>query len=351
MSAVLDALVLGAGRNAALVTLGTALLGLAAGAVGTFMVLRKRALVSDAMAHATLPGVGAAFLLMAALGGTGRALPGLMAGAALTAFLALLAVEWLAARTRVPEDAAIGATLSVAFGLGLVLLTVIQSAGLGEPAGLESFLLGSTAGMLRADALTIAAGGALALAAVWALRRPMTLLAFDEGYAAAAGLPVRLLDRAAMGLVLFVTVAGMRVVGLVLIVALLILPAVAARFWTDRAGRMTALAALLGGASGWVGTALSAAAPDLPAGPMVVLAAASLTAASLLLAPGRGALARALAARASRPSLDRREAQLWAALRLADPRSPLLDRDDGRTPLSALLPPDRLARLLAGGPR
>ena len=117
MSAVLDALALGAGRNAAPVTVGTALLGLAAGAVGTFMVLRKRALVSDAMAHATLTGLVAAFLAMAALGGTGRALPGLMAGAALTAFLALLAVEWLAARTRVPEDAAfeaVGAIIVIA---------------------------------------------------------------------------------------------------------------------------------------------------------------------------------------------------------------------------------------------
>jgi manganese/zinc/iron transport system permease protein len=351
MSSFLMALTLGAGWNAALVTIGAALLGVAAGAVGTFMVLRRRALVSDAMAHATLPGLGAAFLLMAAWGGTGRALPGLMAGAALTAFLALLAVEWLVARTRIPEDAAIGATLSVAFGLGLVLLTAIQVAGMGEPAGLESFLLGSTAGMLRADALTIAAGGAAALVAVWALRRPMTLLAFDEGFAAAAGLPVRWLDRAAMTLVLFVTVAGMRVVGLVLIVALLILPPVAARFWTDRAGRLTALAAAFGGLSGWVGTALSAAAPGLPAGPMVVLTAAALMAASLLLAPRRGTLARALAARAARPTLDRREGQLWAALRLADPASPLLERDDGRTPLSALVPSDRLAALLASGGR
>ncbi|EPX86407.1 ABC-type Mn2+/Zn2+ transport system, permease component [Rubellimicrobium thermophilum DSM 16684] len=351
MSGFLAALLLGAGWNAMLVTLGTALLGLAAGAVGTVMVLRRRALLSDAMAHATLPGLGAAFLLMAALGGSGRALPGLMAGAALTAFLALLAVEWLGARTRIPEDAAIGATLSVAFGLGLVLLTVIQVAGLGEPAGLESFLLGSTAGMLRADVLAIALGAAAALSALWVLRRPMTLLAFDEGFAAAAGLPVRLLDRVAMTLVLFVTVAGMRVVGLVLIVALLILPPVAARFWTDRAGRMTVLAGLFGALSGWIGTALSAAAPDLPAGPMVVLAAATLMAASLLLAPGRGALARMRAARARQPTLDRREGELWAALRLADPASPLIERDDGHTALSALLPPDRLARLLAGGER
>jgi manganese/zinc/iron transport system permease protein len=173
----------------------------------------------------------------------------------------------------------------------------------------------------------------------------MTVIAFDEGYAAASGWNVPLLDRIVLLLVLFVTVAGLRIVGLVLIVALLIIPAVTARFWTDRVSRLLLLAALIGGASGWIGTALSAAAPGLPAGPLVVLTAATLFTLSLLLAPRRGALARALAARRGRPRLPPREAALWVALRREEPASPLISRDDGRTPLSALLPPDRLASL------
>ena len=345
MSAFLAALLLQSGYNAALVAIGATLLGLAAGAAGTFMVLRKRALVADAMAHATLPGVALAFLVMVALGGEGRALSGLMVGAALTALLGLLAVEALTARTRLPEDAAIGATLSVAFGAGIVLLTVIQTLSAGQQAGLEGFLLGSTAGMLRADAMTVAAGGVIAGAVIFALRRPMTVVAFDEGFATATGIDVRRTDLATMLLVLFVTVAGLRIVGLVLIVALLIIPAVAARFWTDRVGVLLLVAAAIGGLSGWIGTALSAAAPGLPAGPLVVLTATAIFVLSLLFAPRRGAIARTVATWRGTPRLDRREGALWVALRHADPDSPLLDRDDGRTALSALLPPDRLAAL------
>ncbi len=163
---LLDALTLQLGYNATLVAIGASLLGAAAGVTGTFLFLRKRALVSDAISHATLPGVGLAFIAMVALGGDGRALPGLLIGSAISAGIGLLAVQALVRRTRLPEDAAIGAVLSVFFGFGIVLLTVIQSMSAGRQAGLESFLLGSTAGMLRADALTIAAGGALALLAV-----------------------------------------------------------------------------------------------------------------------------------------------------------------------------------------
>jgi len=121
MSAFLDALMLQAGYNAALVTIGAALLGFAAGTAGTFLFLRKRALVSDAVAHATLPGVGLAFLVMVALGGEGRSLAGLLIGSALSAFAGLWLVEWIARATRLAEDAAIGAVLSVFFGAGVVL--------------------------------------------------------------------------------------------------------------------------------------------------------------------------------------------------------------------------------------
>jgi manganese/zinc/iron transport system permease protein len=114
---ILEALTLQLGYNAALVTIGAALLGAASGAAGTFLFLRKRALVSDAISHATLPGVALAFLVMVALGGDGRNLPGLLVGAGLSAGLGLLAVQWMTRRTRLAEDAAIGAVLSVFFGL------------------------------------------------------------------------------------------------------------------------------------------------------------------------------------------------------------------------------------------
>ncbi|MHC5652484.1 metal ABC transporter permease [Stappia sp.] len=297
------ALTFSAGYNASLVAVGAGLLGLAAGACGTFLVLRKRALVSDGLAHATLPGVCIAFLVMVSLGLDGRALAGLLAGSAVSAAIGLLAIDWITRRTRLAEDAAIGAVLSVFFGLGVVLLTVIQTLSAGRQAGLESFLLGSTAGMLYADALTIAGGGVLVVLGVLMLRRPLTLVAFDPGFALSSGVPVALVDRALMGLVLAVTVVGLKIVGLVLVVALLIVPAVAARFWSDRVGHVALLAAAFGGASGFVGAALSASAPDLPTGPIIVLVAIALFCVSLVAAPRRGVIAAALARQRLRAQL------------------------------------------------
>lgn len=317
MAPFLDALFLQAGYNAALVAFGAALLGFAAGAGGSFLFLRKRALVSDAVAHATLPGVGLAFIVMVMLGGDGRSLPGLLAGSAISAWLGLLGVEWMVRRTRLSEDAAIGAILSVFFGVGVVFLTIIQSMSQGRQAGLEGFLLGSTAGMLYQDAVLIAGGGALVVVAIWLLRRPMTLVAFDPGYAAARGVDVRRVDLAMMGLVLAVTVIGLKLVGLILIVALLIIPPVTARFWSERAETVVWTAGIIGAVSGWVGAALSASAPSLPTGPIIVLISAALFALSLLFAPARGVLASIIARRAFQTRVHRRQGLL--ALSRAEP--------------------------------
>ncbi|MXQ13366.1 metal ABC transporter permease [Microvirga makkahensis] len=332
-----SALLLQSGYNAALVAVGAALLGFAAGSGGAFMFLRKRALVSDAVAHATLPGVGIAFMVMVTLGADGRNLLGLLLGSALSAGIGLLAVEWITRRTRLAEDAAIGAVLSVFFGFGIVLLTIIQTMSRGKQAGLEGFLLGSTAGMVFEDALIIAVGGACTIAALVLLRRPMTLVAFDPEFAAASGVSVRTVDLAMMGLVLAVTVIGLKIVGLILIVAMLIIPSVTARFWTDRTERLLGIAGLVGGASGYAGAAISASAPDLPTGPIIVLVCFGLFIASLLLAPNRGVLASILRHRRFQVRVHRRQGLLALArgepildpLTLAVLRRAGLIRNDG----------------------
>lgn len=313
MSAFWQALMLQAGYNAALVGLGAALLGFAAGAAGAFVFLRKRALVSDAAAHATLPGIGLAFIVMVALGGDGRALPGLLAGSALSALLGLWLIEWIARRTRLGEDAAIGAVLGSFFGLGIVVLTFIQSMSAGRQAGLEGFLLGATAGMLLEDAVVIALGGALVVALTYLLRRPMTLVAFDASYAAALGVDVRRVDLMMMGLVMAVVVTGLKIVGLILVVALLIIPAATARVWTNRAHRMVWGAGAVGALACYTGAALSAARPDMPTGPIIVLCAAGLFVLSALLAPGRGALAALIRHRRFQVRVHRRQGLLALA--------------------------------------
>lgn len=290
--ALLDALLLRAGYNAALVSIGAALLGLAAGAVGAFLTLRRRALASDAMAHATLPGIGIAFLVMAAAGGEGRNLAGLLLGAGLSAALGLYLLQRLTARTRLPEDAAIGAVLSSFYGAGIVILTVIQNLSLGRPAGLEGFLLGSTAGMLFADALLIAGGGAVVLLILALLRRPLAMTAFDPDHARQMGVNTAATDAALLLLTLACVLLGLRVVGLILIVALLITPALTARLWSDRIGVVALIAGGLGAAAGHLGAALSLALPDLPTGPAIVLLVFTAFLASILIAPRHGLLAR-----------------------------------------------------------
>lgn len=267
-----QALLLQAGYNAALVSLGAAMLGAAAGAAGAFLTLRRRALVSDAMAHATLPGIGLAFLAMVSMGGDGRFLPGLMLGAALTAAAGLWAVQRLA--RQIHDDAATGAVLASFYGAGVVILTLIQGLGVGRPAGLETVLLGSTAGMLRADALVIGFGGLAVVCALWVLRRPLTMVAFDPVQASLMGINTRRMDAALMALVLAVVLVGLNVTGLILIVALLVTPAVTARLWSGTVAGTASLSAALGATCGYSGAAVSAGVPDLPTGPVIVLLAA-----------------------------------------------------------------------------
>lgn len=310
MSPLLEALLFQAGYNTAVVTLGAALLGAGAGAIGVFVLLRGRALVSDAISHATLPGVVLAFILGVLVTGEGRYLPILMLGAAASALAGVLAVAWIAANTRLPEDAAIGTVLSTFFALGVVLLTVVQAMPAGGRAGLEGFLLGATAGMLRSEALVIAGAAAIVLAAVMALQKELGLIAFDPDYAAARGYDVRRLDLVTLGLLLAIVVIGLKTVGLVLIIALAIIPPVAARLWTERLVPMVLIAAAIGATGGYLGAAISSTAPRLPTGSIIVLTLFALFCLSLAVSPVRGVVAWALRHRRFRRIVHERQGLL-----------------------------------------
>ncbi len=290
-------LLLQAGYNTVVVMLGAAALGAATGTVGVFAMLRRRALVADAIAHATLPGVAIGFITAVALGFSGRSLPFLLGGAAATAILSALSIQWIVTHTRLNEDTAIASVLATFFALGVVLLTIIQTLRTGGQAGLDIYLLGATAGMLRSEAITLAAFSFIAAGVVAAFFKELTLVSFDTEYARAHGFPVRLLDLLVLALVLAVIVIGLRVVGLVLIVALLIIPPAAARFWTDHAGRMALISAFIGAASAYGGAAISALQPDTPTGPVIVLFAFAVLLASVFFGTARGLFVRAIGAR------------------------------------------------------
>ena len=268
--------------NTRLVVIGTVLLGISAGTVGSLLLLRKRALVGDVISHATLPGVGIAFLLMLALGGTGRWSIGLLLGAAFTGLLAAGCVLLIRRTTMLRDDAAMAIVLSTGFGLGIAFLGVIQDLPSGNQAGIDAIIYGKTASMVQADAIGIGVSAVIVVLACIILYKEFRLLCFDEHFAGSQGWPVTTLDIALLILGTAVTVIGLQSVGLILILALLIIPATAARFWTDQLRYMMFAAALLGALSAWLGVTISALLPGMPAGAVIVLSAASLFVLSLV---------------------------------------------------------------------
>jgi len=280
--------------NTRLVVLGTLTLGAAAGLIGSFMLLRKRALLGDALSHATLPGIVLAFLFSVAAGGTGKGLSVLLLGGSITAVLGVLAVLLIRRYTRIKEDAALGVVLSVFFGLGVALLGIAQRTGQGNSAGLESFIYGKAASMVALDATLIGAVALTVTLICILLFKELKLLCFDTAYAGGQGWPTLRLDLILMAMVVTITVTGLQAVGLILVIALLIIPAAAARFWSDRLAPMAMLAALLGGLSAGVGASMSALFPRMPSGAMIVLVAALVFLVSMIFGRSRGILARAL---------------------------------------------------------
>lgn len=282
--------------NTRVVVTGTAMLGVAAGVVGTFLVLRKRALLGDTVSHAMLPGVVGAFLVMQAFGGGGKSLPGLLLGAALAGTLAAWAIPVLRHATRLKEDAVMGIVLGGGFGLGIAMLGVAQSLPSGNQAGLESFIYGRTASMVRSDAIGIGITALVTLLIAAGLAKEFRLLCFDESFGRAIGRREGLLDLGLMLLAVTVIVVGLQAVGLILVIALLIIPAIAARFWTDAFARMVILAGVFGALACWVGASISAMAPKLPAGSMIVLSLAAFFVFSMVFGGRRGALRRIVSA-------------------------------------------------------
>lgn len=269
------------GANTLVALAACVLFGLTAGVVGTFAVARRRALLADVAGHATLAGVSLAFLAGEATGLGGRTPWLLSLGAFAAALAAALAAPRLARIPRLGADGANAVLLSLGFGAGVALLSVVQSDPSGAQGGLRRLLFGSAATTTRADLAALALLSAAALATTALLFRGLSAIAFDELHARVAGLPVARLDLVLVALVVAAVVAGMQVAGVVLVVAMLITPAVAARQRGGPIPRLVVRAALLGAGSAAAGVALSLAL-SLPTGAAMTLSATALFAGSLV---------------------------------------------------------------------
>ena len=280
------------------VALGAATLGVVAGALGCFAVLRRQSLLGDAMSHAALPGIALAFLVSGS-----KAPLVLVLGAAVAGWIGTLLVMAVVRTTRIKYDTALGIVLSVFFGIGLVLLTLIQKRADAAQAGLDRFLFGQAASLLERDVVTMAALGGVALAATALFWKEFKLLTFDPDFGASLGFAVRRLDALLTALLVIAIVVGLETVGVVLMSALVVAPGAAARQWTDRLGVMVVLAAAFGAAAGVSGAVVSSEASRMPTGPTIVLAAGLVAVVSLFLAPRRGLVWRWLADRRNRRRL------------------------------------------------
>jgi manganese/zinc/iron transport system permease protein len=266
---------------------GAALLGLLCGVVGSFAVLRRRALLGDVLAHAALPGLAMAFLIA-----QNRTLPVLLAGALASGLFGLACLSFLRRRTRTKDDAAMALVLAVLFGAGIALSRHVQNVSVdARHAGLDSFIFGKASGMILSDLYLTIVVCSVAIVLVALLFKEFRLVCFDPDFGQALGYRVAWLDFAVLGLLALTVVVGLPMVGVILVSALTIIPPVAARLWTHSLPTMLLLAGLFGIISAAAGVMLSASGEGMPTGPVIVLTAAAIFILSALFAPARGLLA------------------------------------------------------------
>jgi len=265
------------------VALGALILGMVSGMLGAFAVLRKQSLLGDAISHAALPGIVLAFLLTRQ-----REPVVLILGALIAGWLATLFMIAVTRTTRIKNDTALGLVLSVFFGMGLMLLTFAQRLPDATQAGLDKFLFGQAATLLQSDVITMGIIGALALGLLVVFWKEFKLITFDPEFAASLGFPVRGLDVLLTTLLVIAIVIGLQTVGVVLMSAMIVAPAAAARQWTDRLSLMILLGGLFGAVAGVSGTLISSTAERLPTGPVIVLCISVIVLFSMLFATNRG---------------------------------------------------------------
>lgn len=269
------------------VAMGSALLGMVSGGLGSFAVLRSQSLLGDGVSHAALPGVILAFLLIGSKDTEVLLLGGLLSG-----LLATAVIMVITRYTRIRFDSALAMTLAVFFGLAMVLLTLSQKIPNANQAGLDRFIYGQASAMLKRDVYIIGGCGLVLMGEVVLFWKEFKLLSFDPEFAQTLGIPVRRLDVALTFSTVVAIIIGLQTVGVILMSAMLVAPAVAARRWVNQLWAMVVLAAFFGALSGVVGTVVSTLLPNMPTGPVIVVAISTITAVSLLLGPNAGVVHR-----------------------------------------------------------
>ncbi|MCM4168036.1 Manganese transport system membrane protein MntC [Arenibacter antarcticus] len=267
------------------ITMGTAILGVVCGMLGSFAVLRKQSLLGDAISHAALPGIVIAFLITGAKNSNT-----LLVGALISGLIGTFWIRGIVKNTHLKSDTALGLILSLFFGFGMLLLTFVQKMPNAQQAGLDKYLFGQAATLVESDVMLMAVVMGISLLVLIIFWKEFKLQHFDPDYSKSLGFNTYFLDVVMTSLIVLAIVIGLQTVGVVLMSAMLLAPAAAARQWTNNLGIMIFLAALFGAMSGIFGTAISATSNNLSTGPVIVLIAAAIVVISFIFSPGRGLL-------------------------------------------------------------
>ncbi|WP_397364311.1 metal ABC transporter permease [Olleya sp. R77988] len=267
------------------ITLGTAILGAATGMLGSFAVLRKQSLLGDAISHAALPGIAIAFLITGAKDSNT-----LLLGALVSGLIGTFWIRGIVKKTHLKSDTALGLILSLFFGFGMLLLTFIQKQPNANQAGLDKYLFGQAATLVESDVWLMAIVTGLCLFVLLLFWKEFKILLFDADYTKTLGFNTKLIDVLITSFIVLAIVLGLQTVGVVLMSAMLLAPAAAARQWTNSLSKMVFLAAIFGAFSGVFGTAISASQTNLSTGPVIVLVASVFVVFSFVFSPSRGLL-------------------------------------------------------------
>lgn len=286
------------------ITLGTAILGAVTGMLGSFAVLRKQSLLGDAISHAALPGIALAFLFTGAKDSNT-----LLLGALVSGLIGTFWIRGIITKTHLKSDTALGLILSLFFGFGMLLLTFIQKQPNANQAGLDKYLFGQAATLVESDVWLMAGVTAICLIVLLLFWKEFKILLFDKDYALTLGFNTKTIDILITSFIVLAIVLGLQTVGVVLMSAMLLAPAAAARQWTNSLSKMVFLSAVFGAFSGVFGTAVSASQDNLSTGPVIVIIAAIFVGISFVFSPIRGLLFKQL-----RVIKNRRDLQLHKTL-------------------------------------
>lgn len=272
-----------------IVALGTGVLGLMGGVIGSFTTLQKESLLGDALSHAALPGILIGFMLAGR-----KEWAFLLGGTTISGLIATFLIQWMSKRGNVKFDNTLSLVLSSFFGFGLVLMTYLQKTPDGDQAGISNFIYGQASTMLLRDVQVLVFATIISIALVLIFWKELKVYTFDSQYAKTLGFNTTFLQLL-LSLIMIVTIIlGLESVGVILMSALLVGPAVAARQWTNHLSVMVTLAGIFGFLSGVIGTLISSLYTQIPTGSTIVLVLSFFTFFSLFLSPNRGIIARRL---------------------------------------------------------